>query len=56
MDNDYRNNNLDSSPITQKEGSNNDGYDENDNNNAKPLAKLLVVDGVRYPISSKFSS
>jgi hypothetical protein len=36
MDNDYKNNNLDSSPITQKEGSNNDGYDENDNNNAKP--------------------
>ncbi len=40
-DNDYKNNNLGSSPIPQKEESNND----NDNkNNDKPLAKLLVVD------------
>jgi DNA-binding NtrC family response regulator len=38
----YRNSNLSSSPIPQKEESNNEG--NNENNNAKPLAKLLVVD------------
>jgi PleD family two-component response regulator len=36
----YRNSNLSSSPIPQEEESNN----EKNSNNAKPLAKLLVVD------------
>ena len=44
-DNDYKNNDLGNSPISQKIESNNDGgNDENYNNNTKPLAKLLVVD------------
>ena len=36
----YRNSNLGSSPIPQEEESNN----EKNSNNAKPLAKLLIVD------------
>src|SRR5215210_8488405 len=45
-DNDYKNS-VDS-PISQKEESNYEGYNENnennENNNAKPLAKMLIVD------------
>jgi DNA-binding NtrC family response regulator len=43
-DNNYKNNNISSSsPIPQKEESNHDRKN-NENSNAKPLAKLLVVD------------
>ena len=45
-DNDYKNNNLDgngsNSPFSQKEESNDNNYENN--NDAKPIDKLIVVD------------
>ncbi|MBD0360828.1 MAG: response regulator, partial [Nitrososphaeraceae archaeon] len=43
-DNDYKSNDFGNSPIPQKIESNNDGDNHENYNNAKPLAKLLVVD------------